>query len=129
MPLFFNRVLRGKPGAPANEKKWYLVLKSVGLVRTGNIARLTADETTLNAKEAELALVQSGKIAGRLLADGHTVEIEGWGRFHITANSSPSATPEEVNARNVKGLNIRFAPCRELQDAVNAAHLMAADSL
>ena len=52
MPLFFNKILRGKPGSPDSVKKWYVILKSVGLVRTKKVANLLADETTLNHKEA-----------------------------------------------------------------------------
>ncbi len=129
MPLFFNKVLRGKPGAPESEKKWYLILKSVGLVRTRQVAKLMADETTLNPKEAEIALVQAGKITGRLLADGHTVELEGIGTFYLTANSLPSDTKEGVTALNLKGVNIRFTPAPELQEAVNKAQLRSADSI
>ena len=115
MPVFFNKVLRGKPGAPDSEKKWYLILKSVRLVRTKKVAKLLADETTLNPKEAEIALVQAGKIMGRLLAEGHTVELEGLGTFNITANSTPSETKEAVTARNLKGIKFRFVPAADLR--------------
>ncbi|MDR0844116.1 MAG: HU family DNA-binding protein [Tannerella sp.] len=129
MPIFFNRVLRGKPGNPDSEKKWYLILKSVGLIRTNKVARLLADETTLNHKEAEVALVQAGKIMGRLLSDGHTVDLEGLGSFFVTANSTASDTKEGVSSRNVKSLNIRFTPCKELKQAVAESSLKPADSI
>jgi predicted histone-like DNA-binding protein len=128
MPVFFNKVQRGKPGAPESDKKWYIIFKSVGLVRTKKVAKLLADETTLNPKEAEIALVQAGKIMGRLLTDGHSVELEGLGSFHLTANSTPSDTKEGVNARSLKKVNIRFSPAPELQTAVNEAELRAFDS-
>lgn len=129
MPLFFNRVLRGKPGSPESEKKWYLILKGVGLVKTREVARLLADETTLNPKEAEIGMVQGGKITGRLLKDGHSVQWEGLGTFHLTANSLPSDTKDEVTARNLKGLNIRFTPDPELQAEVNKAQLRPAEGI
>jgi predicted histone-like DNA-binding protein len=129
MPLFYNKVSRWKPGVPGSEKKWYLILKSVGLVRTKNVAKLLADETTLNPKEAEIALVQAGKIMGRLLADGHTVELEGLGSFYVTASSSPAETKAELNAHNLKGLSIRFLPCKELKQDVAKAELRSAESI
>ncbi len=129
MPLFYNKVLRGKPGVPDSEKKWYLILKSIGLVRMRQVAKLLADETTLNPKEAEIALVQAGKITGRLLADGHTVELEGIGTFYLTANSLPANTKEEVTALSLKGVNIRFTPAPELKEAVSKAQLKSADSI
>ena len=129
MPLFYNRVERGNPGNPATPKKWYLILKSVGLVRTKEVARLMADETTLNPKEGEIALSQGGKIVGRLLKDGHTVQLEGLGTFYLTANSLSSETKEEVTARNLKKLNIRFTPDPELQEAIDKAQLKPAADL
>jgi predicted histone-like DNA-binding protein len=129
MPLFFNRIPRGKPGNPESEKKWYLILKSIGLVRTKKVAILLADETTLNYKEAEIALVQAGKIMGRLLSDGHTVELDGLGTFYVTANSTASDTKEGVTSHNVKGRNIRFNPCKELKQAIEEAEVKSADSI
>ncbi len=129
MSLFYNKVLRGNPAKPDGPKKWYLILKSTGLKKTKEVARLMADETTLNAKEAEISLSQAGKILGRLLADGHTVELEGLGTFYLTANSVASDTEEEVTARSLKGLNIRFRPDQELQEVVNKAQLKPAKSM
>jgi predicted histone-like DNA-binding protein len=129
MGLFFNKVQRGKPGDPLSEKPWYLILKSTGLVRARQVARLLADETTLNPKEVELAVALTGKIAGRLLADGHTVELESLGTFYLTANSAPSATKEEVTAHNLKGIKIRFTPAPALLERVNDASLRPATGL
>jgi predicted histone-like DNA-binding protein len=129
MTLFFNKMLRGKPGDPSGVKMWYLILKSLGLVRTREVARLLADETTLDPKEAEIALSLAGKITGRLLADGHTVELEGLGTFNVRANSAPSDTKEEVTAHNLKGLKIRFIPAPELVDVVSKASLRPASSI
>jgi nucleoid DNA-binding protein len=88
-----------------------------------------ADETTLDPKEAELAVALTGKIAGRLLADGHTVELESLGTFYLTANSAPSETKEEVTAHNLKGIKIRFTPAPELLETVNKASLRPASSI
>jgi hypothetical protein len=61
MALFFNRSERGNPGNPSAPKKWYLILKSLGLIKEKQIARQISDETTLNPKEAEIALSQQKK--------------------------------------------------------------------
>ncbi|MDR3262364.1 MAG: hypothetical protein LBT78_11110 [Tannerella sp.] len=40
MPIFHNRVERGNPANPAAPKLWYPVLKSTGLVKEREVARL-----------------------------------------------------------------------------------------
>ncbi len=129
MPLFFNKVQRGNPGDPKSPKKWYLILKSIGLAKSKEVARLMADETTLNPKEAEISLAQAGKVVGCLLKSGQTVELEGLGTFYLTANSAASDTEAEVTARNLKGLNIRFRPDEELQAEVDKAQLKPATNM
>jgi nucleoid DNA-binding protein len=51
------------------------VLKSTGLVKEREVARLLSEETTLNPKEAEMAVYQLLKVVVRLLPDGHTVQL------------------------------------------------------
>lgn len=45
------------------------------------VAKLVADETTLNPKEAEKAVYQLEKVMERLLLDGHTVQLGELGSF------------------------------------------------
>ena len=78
MSLLYNKVQRGNPAKPEEPKKWYLSLKSLGMVGEKEVARQIADETTLNPKEAEMALAQFEKILQRLLLDGHTVQLGDW---------------------------------------------------
>ena len=52
MALFFKRVQRVNPSNPAAPKRWYPILKSIGLVKEKEVAKMLAVETTLNPKEA-----------------------------------------------------------------------------
>jgi predicted histone-like DNA-binding protein len=73
-----------------------------------DLALLLADETTLNPKEAEMAIYQLFKVTIIQLLEGHTVELGDMGSFYVTASTEGSETEKEVTANKIKGLNLRF---------------------
>ncbi|MBR1732273.1 MAG: DNA-binding protein [Alloprevotella sp.] len=91
--------------------RYYASVNTIEKVGQHEVAELIADETTLNAKEAEMALAQLGKILKRLLQDGRSVELGDWASFHLTVNSNGSSTAKECTAANIKKVNVqcRFA--------------------
>lgn len=121
MPVFYNKVKRGNPAKPEAPQQWYPVLKSMGLVKEKEVAKLLADETTLNPKEAEMAVYQLLKVVVRLLLDGHTVQLGSLGSFRLTARSRGVATEEEVTASLIDKLTVRFIESAELKEAVSKA--------
>jgi predicted histone-like DNA-binding protein len=129
MAVFYNKVERGNPMDTQAPKKWYAVLKNVGMIGEKEVAKLISDETTINRKEAEMALDQFEKIMIRLLLDGHSVQLGDWGSFHLTCNSEGAATKEELTANNIKNLNIRFTPGKEVKDAIQQATFKDLESL
>jgi predicted histone-like DNA-binding protein len=129
MAIFFNKIQRYDPRNPTGLRKWYLILKSLGTRRTKEVAQRMADETTMNPKEAEMALYQLVKVLKSILLGGYTVQIDDLGTFYLTANSSASETEEEVTARNCTAINIRFKPDEALQAEINRAQLIAASKL
>lgn len=121
MTLLYNKIQRGNPAKPAEPKKWYISVKSLGQVGEKEVAKQIADETTLNPKEAEMAIAQFEKILLRLLLNGHTVQLGDWGSFHLTISSEGVENEKDATPVNVTGVNIRFQPGKELKNAVNAA--------
>ena len=129
MSIFFNKVKRGNSMNPTAPKKWYATLKTVNRIDEKDVAKLVADETTLNRKEAEMALTQFEKILLRLLSESHSVQLGDWGSFHLTCNSLGSATKDEVTANNIKNLNIRFVPGKDLKEALKKVDFVFAESI
>jgi predicted histone-like DNA-binding protein len=129
MPLFYNKIEHGNPSNPAAPKLWYPVLKSTGLVKEREVAKLLADETTLNPKEAEMAVAQLLKVVTHLLLNGSTVQLGSLGSFRLTTNSEGSATKEETTAAKIKKLNVRFTESEDLKDAIKKATFKDAASL
>ncbi|MDR1221424.1 MAG: HU family DNA-binding protein [Tannerella sp.] len=128
MSVFFNKVKRALPGNPT-VKKWYASLKRISLIREKAVAQLIADETTLNPKEAEMALSQLEKVLIRELLAGNTVQLGDWGTFSLTCNSAAHDKREEVTGRSIQHLNIRFAAGKSLKEALAKAHFTPAESL
>ncbi|MDR3269098.1 MAG: HU family DNA-binding protein [Tannerella sp.] len=121
MALFYKKVQRGNPSKPEAPKLWYPLLKSIGLVRDRQVAKLLAEETTLNPKEAEMALYQLLKVVMRLLLDGHTVQLGELGTFCVVIEGEGSVKEEEVNATKIKKTKIRFIASEETRNELKHA--------
>ncbi|GHT13626.1 hypothetical protein FACS189426_18800 [Bacteroidia bacterium] len=121
MALFFKKVQRGNPRNPDAPKLWHPILKSVGLVKEKQVAKLLADETTLNPKEAEMTLYQLLKVVTNLLLEGHTVQLGSLGSFRLTVRTEGSEKEEEANASKIKHLQLRFAASEEMRDQIKHA--------
>jgi predicted histone-like DNA-binding protein len=110
-------------------KKWYLTLKTISQISEKEAAKQIADETTLNRKEAEMALAQFEKVLISNLLASNSVKLGDWGSFHLTCNSAGADTKETLTAKNVKGLNIRFTPGKALKEAIGKASFVFAENL
>ena len=129
MPILFNKIQRANPQNRTAPKKWYPSLKTISQVKEKQVAQEIADETTLNRKEAEMALSQLEKILISNLLASNSVQLGDWGSFHLTCSSEASETKQEVNASKIKGLNIRFVPGKSLQEALGKAVFIPAENI
>lgn len=129
MPLFYNKVQRANPLKKEEPKKWYPVLKSVGMMEEKEVARKISDETTLNPKEAEMALAQLEKVLIEALLNGQTVSIGSWGSFQLTINAEGSDTEKEVNPSKIRKINVRFQASKALKEAIAKASLRQASDM
>jgi len=128
MAILFNKVERVLPRTPL-VKKWYASLKRISQVKEKQVAISIAEETTLNRKEAEMALAQLEKVLIRELLASNSVQLGDWGSFNLTCNSMAHDTREEVSAASIRRLNVRFMPGKNLKAALQNAQFVAADSL
>ena len=129
MPLLFNKMKRYNPLQPGSEPKWYPVLKSTGLVGEKEVGVLISDETTLNPKEAEMALHQLQKILSRLLLEGKTVRLAGIGSFRLTVNSTGSETEVEATANKIKKVNLRFTASEDMRNTLKKSTFVEVSTL
>jgi hypothetical protein len=103
----FLKVQRRKPLNPAAAKLWYSILKSVGLARGKEVAKLL-DETTSNPKEAEMTRFQLLKVIVRLFLEGHTVQLGELGSLRLSARVEGSETEAAMNVNKIKSVHIHF---------------------
>ncbi|MDR0831015.1 MAG: HU family DNA-binding protein [Prevotellaceae bacterium] len=129
MSIFYNKVERANPQNRTAPKKWYPSLKTIEQIGEKEVARQISDETTLNPKEAEMALDQFRKVLVRNLLDSKSVQLGDWGAFHLTCSGEGSATRDEVSGAKIKKLNVQFTLGKELQDALAGATFKAAESI
>jgi predicted histone-like DNA-binding protein len=129
MPIVFNKVERANPLDRTSPKKWYPSIKSLGQVGESTVAKEISDETTLNRKEAEMALDQLEKVLLRNLLGSNSIQLGDWGSFHLTCNGKGSATKEGVTAGSIQNLNIRFVPGKTLKEALKNAVFVYAEDL
>jgi predicted histone-like DNA-binding protein len=128
MSVFFNKMERANPANRAITK-WYLILKSLGTIKTKAFAREMADETTMNPKEAEIAIYEMVKVLKRLLASGYTVQIDDLGTFYLTVNSAAADTEAALTASSLNKLNVRFRPAAEFKAEIAKIQLKPASEI
>lgn len=92
---------------------WYPQSVTVGKpVTTDQISAKLAFVSTVTPGDAYAIVKNLGSVLGEYMAAGRTVKIDGVGTFYYTAatNKNGVATPEEVNAKQIKGVRVRFIP-------------------
>ena len=128
MAIFFNKIERALPRTPS-VKKWYASLRRISMVKEKQVAKYISDETTLNPKEAEMALSQLEKVLIRELLAGNSVQLGNWGSFNLTCNSTAHDTREQMNAASIQKLNVRFTAGKNLKAALQKAQFVPAKSM
>ncbi len=121
MTLLYRKIQRVNPLDKEASRKWYPVVKSLGTLSEKEVAKRISDETTLNPKEAEMALAQLEKVLISGLLDGYTVKIGDWGSFQVTVNAEGVDSEKEVTATKITKVNVRFTAGKSLREAAQKA--------
>ena len=129
MPIIYNVQQKRNPAKPNEPRKWHLYCKSIGTVSESEVARQIAEETTLNPKEAEMALAQLRKIVLRNLQAGNTVRLGDWAYFYTTLQCEGTETEEEAVPAKVKKVAMHLGYDKTFQADLNRATFVSAKSL
>jgi len=129
MAILVKPVQRVNPSNPTEAKKWYVSQVTTAQVDETTVAMDLADETTLNASEAMMAIRQLRKILLRRLLGGESVKLGNWGSFSVTLSSTGSATKDLVTAKNIKSVNLNFQPDEQFKADLNKATFAWVDKL
>lgn len=88
--------------------KYYPVVKTIEQVDEHEVARLIADETTLNPMEAEMVIAQLSKVLANLLLSGHSVKIGSLGSISLSVSGEGVEKEADVSPALIKKVNVNF---------------------
>ena len=129
MAILVKPVQRINPLDKEAPKKWYVTQVTTAQADETEVAMELADETTLNPSEAMMAIRQLRKILLRRLLGGESVKLGNWGSFSVTLSSLGVPTKEEVNAKNIKSVNLNFQPDEAFKTDLQKATFAWVDKL
>ena len=126
MAIVYDKVLRKNPQKPMLPRRWYATVKSVTQVGEKEVAQQIADETTLNAKEAEFVLHQLRKVVLQNLKNGNTVKLGDWATFYLTVRSEGTLQDFEFTPAKIKKINVQFRCDKAFQEEMARAQFVPA---
>lgn len=129
MAILIKPIQRVNPLDKNAEKKWYITQVTTAQVDETTVAMDLADETTLNASEAMMAIRQLRKILLRRLLSGESVKLGNWGSFNVSINSTGVEKKDDVNAKNIKSINLNFQPDEQFKADLQKATFAWVDKL
>ena len=94
-------------------KKWYPRSIVVGdAATTDEVAQRLADISTVSLGDTYNVLKNLSTVLKAFMKEGRSVKLDGVGTFYYTADASGQGvdTPEEVSAKQIKGVRVRFLP-------------------
>ncbi len=118
MSLLYVVAPKRNPQNLAAGEKYYLQSKIRGSKSHKAILNAAAKNTTINAKEVDVAISAWLEAVVSALADGFSVEVEGLGTFSTSIKSEGSATEAEATPAKVKNIALAFRPKPELYKQV-----------
>ena len=92
---------------------WYPKSLLVGTpVTTKQVAERLARESTVSLADVYAVLLSLGSVLGDYMSQGRSVKLDGIGSFYFTAtaNKNGVAKEEDVSAKQINGVRVRFIP-------------------
>jgi predicted histone-like DNA-binding protein len=119
MAVWLRKVKRDNP-QNRSQSKWYLTQEKSGNVGLKDIAKEIEGRSALSLGDVQSVLSNLMEVLPVFLKLGQSVNLEGFGTFHVSVTSEGTATPEELNARHVKGVKLLFLPSPDLNGILRA---------
>lgn len=92
-------------------KKYYAQAVVKGApVGTKVIAERLSKQCTVTRSDVYAVLMDLAGVMADYMAQGRSVQLEGLGTFRYTARSLTTEKPEEVGAKLIQGVRVRFVP-------------------
>lgn len=125
MAIIYDKVAKKSP--QDKSVKWYASVNTIKQVDDKEVARLIADETTLNPNEALMAIAQLEKVLLNLLKSGYSVKMGDWASFSVSVNSRGVGTPDAVSANLIEKVNVNCRLSPSFKESLNKAEFVPAE--
>lgn len=110
MPIFV-RLEEKRFGDDKGRGKWYAKMVRTGEVGIDELAERIQNVSTFKHGEVRGVLIELLEQMKYCLSEGQTVNLEGFGRFHLAVESEPAESPEKFRTdTNVKRVKCKFLP-------------------
>lgn len=116
MAIVYNKIPRKSPRDKS--VKYYPSVKVVGRKTERDLMERICRNTTLNEREAMMALAEVRQGIMDFLLDGYSVEFSDWASFRQTITAKGAETMDKCDATLVRKVNVRCTLKKEFQDEV-----------
>ena len=110
---------------------WYPVSVTQGKVSHNKLCTRLAEISTVSKSDVNAVLGNLAGVLADYMALGQTVKIDGLGTFYYTAVATGNgvATADEVTAKQITGVRVRFIPETTYNSSGNAVRGLVADEI
>ena len=119
MAILFNRIPRKHP--LTHHVKYYVMPKTIKLMKLRDIAALVAKNETLSPQEVEHVLNSFVESLEFVLLNGHSVRLGDWASFHVTCTSEGADTEKECTASKIKTVRAQTTYTKEFREKLQKA--------
>ena len=128
MSIVFNRIARKNPQTKA--VAFYPTPKLIGRKTEKDLAERICRNTTLNEREARMALAEVRQGILDFLLDGYSVEFSDWASFRPTFNAKGSELEKDCTPALIQRVNVRCTLRQEfVQEVQRKARFVYAGDL
>ena len=107
MPVYYKFAKSNMKGK--SEGRYYAKAVTMGEIHTPEIAKILCHSSTVTEGDVLAVLKDLTSLMKQEMGEGHTVVLDGLGRFRISIVSDTVADPSEFNAsKHIRGLRCNF---------------------
>jgi predicted histone-like DNA-binding protein len=107
MSVFYRLIKSNMKGK--SEGRYYAKAVSMGEIHLDEMAKILSASSSVTEGDVYAVLKDLTNLMKREMGDGHTVVLDGLGRFRIAIESDTVETPSDFNvAKHIRGLQCKF---------------------
>lgn len=120
MPVNISVTTRRDPRDRNAKPKYHATVRSKGRIKAGTIANDISTMAAINSLDAAAVLEAFTSVVPDRLAEGHIVELKGFGTFRLSVSSRGARDPRDVTAQDIKDVRILFRPQKSLLEQLSS---------